>query len=195
MYIIILFEMPIFWENTININCHHQCRLQALNFAQTCEHSISFKVFISFHTCMSSVLNLLDHVMRQWLTWFVVAKMKILTVVKLRSQKYYPYKASGSGAIINSLWLELPFLEQTSWSKMFLSWRCSNVKVSGPHNHFAKSPFRMLKDIVGWFTKPRTCTFVNFTGETKNFLDILLFLIFLWDSNWKHILSLFNRYK
>ena len=24
------------------INCHHKCRLQALNFAQTCEHSITF---------------------------------------------------------------------------------------------------------------------------------------------------------
>ena len=33
--------------------------------------------------------------------------------------------------------------------------------------------------IVGSFTKPGTCTFVNFTGETKNFLDILLFLISL----------------
>ena len=30
--------------------------------------------------------------------------------------------------------------------------------------------------IVGSFTKPRTCTLVNFTGETKNFLDYLLFV-------------------
>ena len=49
--------------------------------------------------------------------------------------------------------------------------------------------------IVGSFTKPRTCTLVNFTGETKNFLDWLLFVTFLWDSDWKHILSLFNGHK
>ena len=71
--------------------------------------------------------------------------MKILTVVKLRGQKYYPYKASGSGAIINSLWLKLAYLEHISWSKMFLSRRSSNVKVSGRHTPFAESPFRMLK--------------------------------------------------
>ena len=29
------------------------------------------------------------------------------------------------------------------------------------------------------FTKPRTCTLVNFSGETKNVLDFLLFVIFL----------------
>ena len=28
---------------------------------------------------------------------------------------------------------------------------------------------------IGSFTKPRMCTFVNFTGETKNFLDIFAF--------------------
>ena len=33
--------------------------------------------------------------------------------------------------------------------------------------------------IVGLFTKPLTCTLENFTGETKNFLDCLLFAIFL----------------
>ena len=38
--------------------------------------------------------------------------MKVLTQGKLRGQKYYPYQASGSGAIISSLWLELPYLEQ-----------------------------------------------------------------------------------
>ena len=47
MYIIILFEMPTFWENTIYINCHHQCRLQALDFAQTCGHFITFLSFCS----------------------------------------------------------------------------------------------------------------------------------------------------
>ena len=33
--------------------------------------------------------------------------------------------------------------------------------------------------IVGSFTKPRTCTLVNFTGETKNFLICLFFVIFV----------------
>ena len=31
---------------------------------------------------------------------------------------------------------------------------------------------------VDSFTKPRTCTLVNFTGETKNVHDCLLFVIF-----------------
>ena len=33
-----------------------------------------------------------------------------------------------------------------------------------------------VKQLIGLFTKPRTCTLVNFTEETKNFLDCLLFL-------------------
>ena len=39
--------------------------------------------------------------------------------------------------------------------------------------------FFLVSIIVGSFTKPCTCTLVNFTGETKNFLDCLLFVIFL----------------
>ena len=145
--------MLIFWENTIYINCHHQCRLQALDFAQTCEHSITFKKFLSASTLTSFAWSRDEAGSRlvQWLTWFGVAIMKILTVVKLRGQKYYPYKASGSGAIINCLWLELPYLEQISWSKMFLSWRSSNVKVSGRHNHFAK----LFHNVKGYICLPK----------------------------------------
>ena len=38
---------------------------------------------------------------------------------------------------------------------------------------------RPLAYIVGSFSKPRACTLVNFTGETKNFLDCLIFAVFL----------------
>ena len=34
----------------------------------------------------------------------------------------------------------------------------------------------MLEHIVGSFTKPRTCTLVNFTGETKTFLFVCFLL-------------------
>ena len=41
-----------------------------------------------------------------------------------------------------------PILNIFHGQKWFLSWRSSNVKVSGRHNYFAKSPFRMLKDKI-----------------------------------------------
>ena len=74
--------------------------------------------------------------------------MKILAIVKLRGQKYYPFKASGSGAINNSLWLELPYLD-LSWSKMFLSWRSSNVKSKWSAQPSCQKPIQKVLGHLG----------------------------------------------
>ena len=48
-----------------------------------------------------------------------------------------------SGASINSLWLELPYLEQISWSKMFLSCKSKLSTQS-----FCQKPFQTVKGYI-----------------------------------------------
>ena len=54
--------------------------------------------------------------------------------------------------------------------------RDSNIYITCPALLRTRS---IIQRIVGSFTKPRKRTLVNFTGEAKNFLDCLLFLILL----------------
>ena len=58
---------------------------------------------------------------------------------------------------------------------------------------------RVVVRTIRWFVYKTSymhfSKFYRSAGETKNFLICLLFVIFLWDYDWKHILSLFNGYK
>ena len=69
--------------------------------------------------------------------------------------------------------------------KLVLNFYAGVIEKNTSEDHpFEKMEPTKLKNsrlgLFRWlFTKPLTCTLLNFKGETKNFLDCLLFVIFL----------------